>query len=183
MLSITSAVAQRADRIMGRANAADLDPSAQEGLWLCQCDRGARPRDRRQGIHGAGRSLGLWEIHDAAHGRRPGGCFRRPDLDRRPRGERPRSQGPGHSDGVPGLRPLSPHECREEHVLRAASRPHAEGGDRCAGRPRGRDALDLTSARPQAGGALRRSAPTRRHGAGAGARRLRLPLRRAAVQP
>ena len=65
----------------------------------------------------------------------------------------------------------------------ASRRRPAQGRDRQAHRARRRDPADRAAAEAQAGRTVRRPAPARRHRPGAGARRRRLPLRRAALQP
>ena len=107
----------------------------------------------------------------------------RRDRDRRPGGQQRAAQGPRHRDGVPELRALSAHDGARQHGLRAQARQGAQGRDRGAGQPGGRDprpraALDALSAP-----ALGRPAPARRDGPGDRARPEGLPVRRAALQP
>ena len=61
----------------------------------------------------------------------------------------------GHRHGVPVLRALSADDGAGEPVLRAEERQGAEGRDRQARRPGGRDPADRAAAGPQAGGACR----------------------------
>ena len=63
------------------------------------------------------------------------------------------------------------------------TRAPAQGRDRHAHCARRRDPPDRAADEAQAGRTVRRPAPARRHRPGAGARRRRLPLRRAALQP
>ena len=79
---------------------------------------------------------------------------------------------------------LYPHLTVAENIgfgLRVRGR--REGGDRRQGRRDGRHAGARRAARAQAGAALRRPAPARRHGARDGARAAGLPHGRAALQP
>ena len=93
------------------------------------------------------------------------------------------AQGPRHRHGVPVLRALSADDGEGQPVLRPEERRRAEGRDRAAHRAHRRDPADRAAARAQAVAALRRPAPARRHRPRAGARRRRVPVRRAAVQP
>ena len=48
-------------------------------------------------------------------------------IDRRPGGQRPAAEGPGHRDGVPELRPVPAHDRRAEPGLRPAAAQDAQG--------------------------------------------------------
>ena len=105
------------------------------------------------------------------------------DLDRRPHGQLGAAQGPRHRHGVPVLRALPDDDRAREHHLRHGEPPRPEAGAGRGRRPRRRAAADRAAPEAQARPALRRPAPARRHGPGAGARPGALPLRRAALQP
>ena len=106
-----------------------------------------------------------------------------PDLHRGQERHLGGAQGPRHRHGVPVLCALSADDGGAEPVLRPARRRPAEGRDRQARRARRRDPADRAAAAAQAVGALGRPAPARGDRPRAGARRRRLPVRRAAVQP
>ena len=75
-----------------------------------------------------------------------------------------------HRHGVPELCALSEHDGGREHRLRHGDARRAEGRARQGDRRGRQDAADRPPARPQAEPAVRRPAPARRHGPGAGAR-------------
>ena len=60
------------------------------------------------------------------------------DLDRRPRGHRPRAEGARRRDGLPELRALSVSHGRREHRVPAADRARTEGRARSVASPRSR---------------------------------------------
>ena len=93
------------------------------------------------------------------------------------------AEGPRHRHGFPVLRALPAHERAREHVLRPEDGEDAQARDRAAGRAGGGPPADHASPRPAARPALGRPAPARRDRPRARARRRRLPVRRAAVQP
>ena len=107
----------------------------------------------------------------------------RPDLHRRQERHLGRAQGPRHRHGVPVLRALSADDGGAESELRPARVGHEEGRDRPARGAGLGNPADRAAAEAQAGGAVGRPAPARRHRPGAGARRRRVPVRRAALQP
>ena len=85
-------------------------------------------------------------------------------LHRRPRRHPHAAQGPRHRDGVPELRALPAHDRRRQHGLRAEDGRRRQGRARQA-RHEAAELLDLEELpRPQAEGAVRRSAPARRDG-------------------
>ena len=108
--------------------------------------------DQRQGVRDFRRSLGLRQIHDPAHDRRPRGHHRGRAVHRRQAGQRRPAQGPRHRDGVPELRPLSPHDRLREHGLRAqasASCPRTEIDKRVKEAARILDIEKLLERRPK----------------------------------
>ena len=158
--------------------------AAQGGQTLRRHRGGARhrPRHRGQGIRGAGRSLRLRQVDDAADDRRARGDQRRRDRGRRRGRQRRAAEGPRHGDGVPELRPLPAHDGVREHVVRFAAQALPEGRDR-APRAGGRaHPRHHRAARAQAAAALGRAAPARRHGPRDRAQPEGLPVRRAAVE-
>ena len=140
--------------------------------------------DRGRRVPGPRRSLRLRQVHLPADARRPRGGQRRQDLHRRPRRHRPPAQGPRHRDGLPELRALPAHDRRRQHGLRAEDRRRRP---RTRSRKRVEEAakiLDLDRVpRAQAEGALRWSAPARRHGPRHRPQPAGLPHGRAAVEP
>ena len=95
--------------------------------------------------------------------------------------EEPKDRGIGMVFQSYALYPQMTVERNLSFGLRVAR--HAEGRDRAARRARRRDPADRAAAQAQAGRAVGRPAPARRHRPGAGARRRRVPVRRAALQP
>ena len=90
------------------------------------------------------------------------------------RGQRPASLEARHRHGVPVLRALSQHVGRREHRLRHGDARRAEGGARRRRSPRVAKTLQiehLLDRRPSQ--LIRRPAPARRDGPGAGAQALR----------
>ena len=116
--------------------------------------------------------------------RRPARHQRRADLDRRQERHLGGAEGPRHRHGVPVLRALPAMTAEGNLSFGLKMRARAQGRDR----PRAsRKAAELLQIEPlleaPAGRALRRPAPARRDRPGAGARRRRVPVRRAALQP
>ena len=77
---------------------------------------------------------------------------RRRDLHRRPAGQRPRSEGPRHRDGLPELRALSEQDRLREPRLSAADAEARQCRDRearCAPRPQVLDIEHLLERRPR----------------------------------
>ena len=139
---------------------------------------------QRRRVPGAGRALGLRQVHRAAHDRRARGGHRGAGQDRRPRGQRRGAQGPGHRHGVPELRALPAHVGLRQHGLRPApaqARAPTRWTARCAGRPGRWGSTTYLAA--QAARALGRRAAARRARARHGARPAGLPVRRAALEP
>ena len=99
---------------------------------------GHRPRGRGGRVPGAGRPLGLRQVHPAQHHRRPRDDHRGRDPHRRPPGQRAASQGPRHRHGVPVLRALPEHDGRAEHHLRHGDARRAQGRARQGGAARSR---------------------------------------------
>ena len=114
----------------------------------------------------------------------PGGHHLRRHAHRRQAGERQGAARPQPGDGVPELRAVpAPQRVREHRLPAAAAQDHDRRRDPHQGRGGGRDPRAHRAPRPQAGQPLGRPAPAGRHGPGHRARRRRLPVRRAAVQP
>ncbi|CAA9230998.1 MAG: Various polyols ABC transporter, ATP-binding protein, partial [uncultured Blastococcus sp.] len=145
--------------------------------------RRPRPAHRGRGVPRPRRPVRVRQVHQPADARRPGG--RRPGRhhDRRPQGHEPEVQGPRHRDGVPELCPLSAHDGRGQHGLRAEDRRGGQGGDLQAGRRGREDPRPGAVPRPPAEAALRWPAPTGRHGPGHRPVAPGVPDGRAAVQP
>ncbi|CAA9394049.1 MAG: ABC transporter, ATP-binding protein (cluster 1, maltose/g3p/polyamine/iron); ABC transporter, ATP-binding protein (cluster 10, nitrate/sulfonate/bicarbonate), partial [uncultured Rubellimicrobium sp.] len=160
-----------------------LHPRAPPRLRLRLRPQGAQPRHPRGRVPGAPGLLGLRQVHAAELHRGPPGAHRRADLHQGQERHLARAQRPRHRHGLPELRALSADDRAREPELRPQERPRAPGRDRLAGRPRGQDPPDRAAPRPQAGPAVGRAAAAGRHRAGAGARRGRVPLRRAPVEP
>ena len=97
------------------------------------------------------------------------------------RRHRPRPQGSRAGDGVPVLRALSDQDGARESEVRAGGQQARPRRDRAPHRLGGQAPADRAAARPQAGAALRRPAPARRHRPGAGQEGRGVPVRRAAV--
>ena len=114
--------------------------------------------------------------------RRPHSDHQRRHHHRRPRGQRSRSQGPGHRDGVPELRALPEQDGLQEPRLSFADAPDVVGRNRQEGARRGGHARHLPPSRAPASGAVGRPAAARRAWPRAGPRSSRLPDGRAAVQ-
>ncbi len=142
-----------------------------------------RPRHRAWRVRGAGGPVGLRQVDDAAHDRRPRGDLGRHDPDRRPGRQRPAAAQPQHLHGVPELRALPAHDGAREPRLRAEDRGPRGRRHRRAGHGGFRHPGARRPARPPAGEPVRRPAPARRHGSRHRPQSGRLPLRRAPVQP
>ena len=139
---------------------------------------------RRGGrVPGARRPVGLRQVHAAQHDRRARGGHLRRHRDQGPLDDRGAPGRAQHRHGVPELRALPEHERRRRTSPSASRCRRAEARARQGGGPGRRPPADQAPARPQARPALRRPAPARRHGPGAGAPPGRLPLRRAALEP
>ena len=147
--------------------------------------RGQRlqPGHRRRRVRHPGRPVGLREVDDAEHDRRPGGHHRGRAAHRRPGGEQQGAQGPRHRDGVPELRAVPAHDRAGEHGLRAEAGQDAAGRDRREGRRGGQDPRPHPAPGPQAGQPVRRPAAAGRDGPGDRARPGGVPDGRAAVEP
>ena len=84
----------------------------ERGQAVRQEHRGPQRQPGHQGprVRRARRPLRVWQIHHAAHDRRPG----RGDLRRNPHRwkthERRPAEGPGYRHGIPELRAVSPHD-------------------------------------------------------------------------
>src|SRR5579859_4077436 len=117
-----------------------------------------QPEDQRRRVHGAGRPVGLREVHRAALHRGPGGDHLGHHLHRRAGGEQPAAQGPGHRDGVPELCALSPYDRGAEPGIRPPAAQDAEGGDHPPGYRSGPDARHRPVPQAQARRALQRVA-------------------------
>ena len=133
-------------------------------------------------VHRPPRRIGLRQVHAAERHRRPARHRGRPDLDRRQERHLGGAGRSRHRHGVPVLRALSAHDGGGKPHLRAEDRARAARRDREAGEIRLRAFADRAAPEAPPGAALRRSAPARRDRPRAGARRRRLPLRRAALQ-
>ena len=144
---------------------------------------GRRSRDRRPGVRGAGRPVGLRQVDDLAHDRRPRGHFQRRDPHRRAGGQPPAAARPRRRHGVPELRALSAHERLRQSGLRAAQQEDARKRDQGGDRPRRRDAGPARAPEAQAAPALGRPAAARGAGPLHRAQSAGLPVRRAAQQP
>ena len=138
---------------------------------------------RARRVRGAGRALGLRQDDDAEPDRGADPAHLGRDLHRRPRGQRPRPQGPGHRHGVPELRALPEQDGVQQPRLPAADAQAAEGGDRPEGARGGAGARHHAPAGAPSARAVRRPAAARRARPRAGARPRGLPDGRAAVQP
>ena len=158
----------------------DLSQSFRRGEVL----EDAQPRCRRGRVHRAARPLRLRQVHPAQLHRRPARHHRRADLRSTGKNvtwEEPKDRGIGmvfqsyalypHNDGARGTCPS------------ACASPAAEAGDRQARRAGRRDSCRSSRCSTASRAAFRRPAPARRDRPRAGARRRRLPVRRAAVQP
>ncbi|CAA9573373.1 MAG: Molybdenum transport ATP-binding protein ModC, partial [uncultured Thermomicrobiales bacterium] len=139
--------------------------------------------DRGRRVHDPRRPLGLRQEHHPQYARRSGRGQRRRDPDRRRGRDRDARQRARHRDGVPELRPLSPHERPRQPGLRPQGPRRGEGGDRGEGRPGGGDARDRRPPGPEAAPVVGRPAATGSAGTGAGAGTPAVPARRAALQP
>ncbi|MCW0415946.1 hypothetical protein NB689_001700 [Xanthomonas sacchari] len=140
-------------------------------------------RSGRRRTDGAGRAVGLRQVHAAADDRRPGRDQRRRVAHRRARGQRGGAEGPRHRHGVPELCAVPAHDRGREPGVRAQAARREQGGHPPArGRRRRHPGPD-----PDAGQAaarhVRRPAPARGAGSRPGARAGGVPARRAAVQP
>src|SRR5262245_17305888 len=160
------------------------DSQAQQVLrrWVSR-GQGRRPRDPRQGIHGARRPVRLRQDDHVAHGRRARGDLVRRSADRHAGRQRPAADGSQHRDGVPELRALSPQERVRQHGVRPADAQVSEARDRKARARGGGDTRDRKPARAPAPAALRRPAPARRRGARDRPPSRGFPVRRAAFEP
>ena len=91
------------------------------------------PRRRARRVHGPARALGLRQVDDAAHDRRPGGdLFGRAWRSTAASSTRCR-RGPRHRDGVPVVRALSAHDGARQPRLRPAPARHRQGARSRAG--------------------------------------------------
>ena len=123
----------------------------------------SQPRGRRRGVPRAPRSVGVRQVHRAAHDRRSRDAHRRHDHDRRPRRERRRGERPRHRDGVPELRALSAHDRAPQHRVPAALAPRRRRRSATQLVADAAESLGLDgAARPQARAALGRPAPAGR---------------------
>ncbi len=87
--------------------------------------------------------VGVREDDRAADDRGPRIDQRRHAVHRRSRGQRRAAQGARHRDGVPELRPVSPHDRVRQHGVRPEAPEAPEGGDRPHGSGRPADILGL----------------------------------------
>ena len=142
----------------------ELDDVQQELAARPRSERRHRRRRRRRDA-GAGRPVGLRQVHAAAHDRRAGDDHRGRDPDRRARGERVE---PAERDIAMVFQnyALYPHMSVYENMAFGLQQPpHAAGRDRPARRARPRacsSSSALLERRPRA--ALGRPAPARRDG-------------------
>ena len=143
----------------------------------------ARPRDRRRRVPRARRTLGMWQVDDAADARRARTDRRRRGADRRARRDDGAAEGPRHRDGVPVVRALSPHDRRREHRLPPEDHQGPQGRARPARARGGPDPRPRRLPQPQAGEAVRRAAPAGGDGSRDRAPATGLPHGRAAVEP
>ena len=122
--------------------------------------RGRRqPRHRRRRVRDPGRAVGLREVDDAQHDRRPGGHLRGRAAHRRQARQQHGAEGPRHRHGVPELRPLPAHDGAREHGVRPQAGQDPQGRHRPEGGRGGPHPRPHAAPRPQAGQPLGRPAP------------------------
>ena len=145
--------------------------------------QGRRHRSRGRRVRGAGRPVGMREVHAAGDDRGARDRDVGRDPYRRAHGQFGAAQGPRHRDGVPVLRALPDDDRAREHHLRDGEPRRAEGGAERGGGARGGVPADRAAAQAETGAAFRRPAAARRDGTRARARPEPVPVRRAAVEP
>ena len=170
-------------RPSGGAYGVGRDPRRAKSLRRDRGDPRRRHRHRRRRVRRPGRTVGLRQVHPAAHDRGAREHHGGRDPHRRARGQRRAAEGARHRDGVPELRALSAHDSRRQHGFSLKLRGAPKARDRGARRARGRHSRARRAARPLSAPALGRPAPARRHGTRDRARPAGVPVRRAAVEP
>src|ERR687888_493045 len=118
----------------------------------------------------------------APDARRARGDHRRRDQDRRPRRQRPDTEGSRHRDGLSELRALPAHDRRAEPRLRTEAAEDAQERGARARPPRCESPADRGFPQTEAARALGRPAPARRDGPSDRPRATGVPDGRAAVE-
>ena len=140
-------------------------------------------QDSRRPVRRAGRSVGLRQVHAAAHDRRTGGHFGRHDQHRRQGRQRPAAEEARHLHGVPELCALPAYDGRRKHGVLDDACQSAQGRKgRARGEGRGNPRPDA-AARSLSAPAVGRPAAARRHGPLDRAQPAGVPVRRTAVEP